>query len=336
MTQIDMRSAVECSVCNKPLHKDCAIKDGGAFFCDVCYTVKQEEGAGLNKTDFEIPSVIRRSHIELYRDCPYAFYLDVIKQLPSKQSSFAQIGIDLHELFQKASEGSLPDPKSMKIEYKKIWDKYKDGIFEPDLILYKDMNLKKFKDKMWKQVNDAVDTFYHVLAELPKNALALEQNIVFNIGHDLPDVSITMDRVDEINGELYIRDWKTGSVMIGQKLSSDLQAPLYIYAVKEHFKKTVNSFTFYYLPENKQRIFNRIDDENYECYVNKKQYKINITDSIRTVQSVFSHIKKGEFNIPKDARKMYFTCKTCSYKRDEVCKGADLESWRQYNGGQNK
>jgi RecB family exonuclease len=142
-----------------------------------------------------------------------------------------------------------------------------------------------------------------------------------------------MDRIDEIDGELHVRDWKTGTVMVGQKISSDLQAPLYIHAIHEKFEKTVKSFHFYYLSENKTRVFDRIDDDNYVCTVNKRQYKINITDAIREVQSIFAQIKKNNFNIPRNTRNLYFTCKTCSYSRDGNCKGADVESWKQYNQG---
>ena len=33
----DLRKETRCSVCNKELHKDCAIKDGGTFFV-TCVT----------------------------------------------------------------------------------------------------------------------------------------------------------------------------------------------------------------------------------------------------------------------------------------------------------
>jgi RecB family exonuclease len=144
-----------------------------------------------------------------------------------------------------------------------------------------------------------------------------------------------MDRIDEVNGELEMHDWKTGRVMVGQKLSSDLQAPLYIYGTKLHFSKPVRSFTFYYLNENKTRTFTRsAEDPNvYICTVNKRQYKINILDGVREIQRVFSQIKKGNFNIPQDTKKMHFTCKMCHLKKQGICEGADLQSWNQAKEG---
>lgn len=324
----DLRKETRCCICDKPLHKDCAIKDGGTF-CDVCYTLK-EEGDVMKDNQIIIPDKIRRSYIETYRSCPYAFYLCVIKGMDTMTNSYARIGIDLHELFERACRHEL-NANQLTTEFNKCWETYEDSMFESDLGLYKDMTIEGLRKKLKEQSYDAIDTFFSILNTLPHQAFALEENIIFNVGEDLPKVSITMDRVDEVDGELEVCDWKTGAVIVGKKLSSDLQAPLYIYAVREHFKKPVRKFTFYYLPENKIRIFERIDNDNYECTVNKRVYKINLTDAIREVQHVFSQIKNNNFNIPKDTKGMYFTCKTCSFKKREQCQGADIESWKQHN-----
>lgn len=321
----DLRKETRCSVCNKPLHKDCAINDGGTF-CDVCYTVKSEDGT--SKEVLETPDVIRRSYIELYKRCPYAFYLEVIKKTKTVPSSFARIGIDLHDLFHKACLGEINSQEELIETYKPVFEAYEDELFRHDILLYKEMSIAQLRVKMWQQSIDAVNTFYNVaLKQLPSEAYKLEENIIFNIGDSLPKVSITMDRIDEVDGELEVCDWKTGAIMVGQKLSSDLQAPLYIYAIREHYGKPVRKFTFYYLPENKIRIFERVDDENYVCTVNKRQYKINLTDAIREVQSIFAQIKKGNYNIPRETKKMYFDCKICSFKKSGECEGADMQSW---------
>ena len=328
----NLRKETRCTTCSKPLHKDCAIKDNGTFLCDVCYTVK-EEGEIIQRNEIVIPDVIRRSYIELYKSCPYAFYLNVIKGLDVVSNSYAKIGIDLHDLFHRASLGELKTSKELIEAYTPIWNTYEDEMFEQDLSLYKSMTIQELKEKLWKQVIDGVDTFFTIMSKLPKKAFMLEENIVFSIGDNLPQVSITMDRIDEKNGELEMLDWKTGGVIIGQKISSDLQAPLYIYAVRQKYNKPIRKFTFYYLPENKVRVFERITNEDYVCTVNKREYKINLTDAIREVQGIFAQIKKNNFNIPHDVKKMYFTCKMCHFKRKDICKGADMESWKQHNQG---
>lgn len=316
-TKIDMRSAVRCSTCSEALHKDCAINDGGTFFCDVCYTVKQEEG---NKSEIVIPDVIRRSYIETYKSCPYKFYMQVIKGYEMPPNIYTQLGIDLHELIEKACQDKSYLKADMMKDFNNIWNEYNDELFD-------DVD----RDKMYARGIDSIDTIYEILKTLPEKPYTSEETINFSIGENMPLVQATSDRVDLINGELEVSDWKTGAVMVGQKLSTDLQAPLYINSIKEKYNMPVRKFIFYYLQENKKRVFERVDENNYVCIVGKREYRINLIDAIREVKTMFGRIKKGQFNIPRDTRKMYFTCKMCHLRKQEICSGADIQVWKQYN-----
>ncbi len=315
-TTVDMRSAKHCATCNGVLHKDCAINDGGTFYCDTCYTVKQEEG---EKVDVKIPDVIRRSHIEVYRSCPFKFLHEVIKGIEQPKNIYSQLGIDLHALFDKLNKKPSYSKKQMTDDFKSCWEKYPDEIFNGVC-----------KDKMYKRAIDSIDTAYSIIPSMGE-PFASEETIEFSVGKNLPKVSTTADRVDEIGDELEIHDWKTGTVMIGKKLSTDIQAPLYIYGVQDKYKRPVRRFTFHYFSENKQRVFERVANDIYKCTVGKRDYVFNITDAIKEVQRVFSKIQQGHFNIPSDTRKMYYTCKVCHLREMEICQGADIESWKQYN-----
>lgn len=317
-TTVDLRSAVKCSICNSLLHKDCAIKKDGTFFCDVCYTDKKDKPSYSN-IDFKIPEVIRRSHIETYLACPYKFYMEVIKGIKQPDTIYTLLGRDLHEQFEIASKEYF-SKKDMIITFKHIFDMYNDNLFDSP----------EQKEKLYMRGIYSIDNFYDILPTLPE-PLSTEDNIIFSIGENLPKVSTTSDRINNTVVGLEILDWKTGVVMVGKKLSSDLQAPLYIYGVRKKYQKQVNKFTFYYLQNGKTRVFERINDDDYVCTVRKRQYYINITDTIRKVQHIFSQINKGMFNIPKDTSKLYFTCKTCHLQDKKICKGAYLESWYQYN-----
>ena len=136
-----------------------------------------------------------------------------------------------------------------------------------------------------------------------------------------------MDRINLVDGELEMVDWKTGKVMVGNKFTTDLQAPLYIHAVKTYYKLPVRSFTFYYLNEEKTRVFERIDDDKYVCRVKNKEYVISITEAIREVKSTFGRIKHKDFNIPRDTKNMYYACKMCSFRKSSHCAGAEEQSW---------
>lgn len=316
-TPVDGRSAVECSECHASLHKECAINIDGVILCDVCLTVHEEKPVS-KFGEFELPDQIRRTYIETYKKCPYKFYLEVIKGHTMPANEYTQVGSDVHEIFEAELEHGIGIEQAKEMMHRRF-SKYEDSIFNQGF---------KSKEEMYQRAMDSIDTFYN-LPPLGK-IFAIEENIVFNIGDDIPNVSITMDLITERDdGELEMHDWKTGKVMVGQKLSSDLQAPLYIYAVQQQYRKPVKSFEFYYLQENKTRKFIRseIDPNVYICTVGKREYKVNIIDAIREVKSLFSRIKKGDFNIPQDTRSMHFTCKMCHLKEQGLCEGADEQSW---------
>lgn len=176
----------------------------------------------------------------------------------------------------------------------------------------------------------SIENYYRLTESLGKQ-FASEVTIHFSVGENLPKVQMTFDRIDENeNGGLDVLDWKTGAVMVGKKLSSDLQAPLYIKGIQEHYGRRVDTFRFIYLSENKERIFERIDEQNYVCKVGKREYFININDAIKEVQRVFSKIQKGYFSIP-DGSSMHYTCKFCHIKDRGICEGADIQAWKNAN-----
>jgi len=311
----DMRKETRCSSCNTPIHRECAINDS-APFCDVCHTVKTETP---EKVEFTIPEIIRRTYIETYNSCPYKFLKEVVEGIEQPPTCYTQIGIDLHDAFELAVNDRSATIDMMKNSFKEIWDQYTDDLFTMTT-----------REKMWLRSQDSIDTFYQVIETMPI-PMVTEEKIIFSIGENIPKVSITMDGILDVDGELEMFDWKTGAVMVGVKLETDLQAPLYIYAVQQHFKRTVRKFTFYYVNENKVRVFERINDDEYMCRVGKREYIISLTDAIRKVKSVFSKIVKGNFNIPIDTKKMYFACKMCHIKEQGICRGADQEVWYQQN-----
>jgi len=317
------QKTVKCEVCDKTIHKECAINKGGTF-CDVCYLAKSEELTNPTFDKSLIPDVIRRSHIQTYIDCPFKFYNEVILGHKQPENIYAQIGIDTHELFDHASNATKYIKEDMYRDYKAKFDAYPDSLFET---IIGDAT----KEDMYKRGTDSIETFYNILPNLPFMPYQTEQTLIFDIGSEFPNVQATSDRIDMVDGELEVQDWKTGNVMVGITLSHDIQAPLYIYSIKKKYNIPVRKFTFYYLKDNKTRTFERVNADDYICTVNKRIYKINLTDAIRQVQHVFSQINKGNFNIPSDGRKMYFHCKMCHIKQLGLCEGADIQSWQQYN-----
>jgi len=324
--------SVLCSKCGSEMHKDCALNDSGKPICDVCCMNSIDE-VNTVKENVKLPTVIRRSHIESYRSCPYRAYKEIIENIQLPHSSFAQVGIDLHELFHKANIGEILTIKDMKNEFLKIFNTYEDLMFENDLNLYKDRNVQQHREHMYKIGIDSIDGYYDISKDMPNRPYMAEENIVFSIGDSYPDVSITMDRIDEDGLMLAISDYKTGHVVVGQKIVTELQPPLYIHAVRKHTGREVSKFTLYYLAEGKSRTYVRVTDDVYECKVNNRVYSISINKAIQEVKEVFSHMQNNEWSIPNGDKSMYFKCKTCPLKTANLCEGAEIESWRKQNNG---
>lgn len=309
----------ECGVCGKPTHSFCLIKEDEKEYCDPCYNLKTEA-----KEEIVLPEKIRRTYIELYRTCPRKFKLEVLDGHRSPPTKYTQVGIDLHELFEKAVRDRSYQKNKMWEDYGPMRDKQSEmGLFESP----EDMQAFLIR------AQDSIDTFYEILPSIPQ-PFAVEQTISYSIGEDMPDVEFTMDLITEnIHGNLDLHDWKTGKVMVGKKISNDLQAPLYIYGVEKHFGRQVDSFNFYYLKEKKVRRFERVQPGVYECKVGKRSYYIRTEDAMKEVARDFSKMQKGHFQVPEDTRSMFFECKMCHLQEQGLCFGADQQSWVDLRGG---
>lgn len=302
------------------MHKECAAKctDCSSPMCDECILTSKTCTECTTEEPFIVESV-RRSYLELYKKCPYAFYLNVVKGLGSSFTIYSQSGIDLHELF---DEYSVRDDGSVEEMYERFIEEYEKNYpkeWYPT---------EEFRSKMHDRYMRNIEGFFNLRSKVPKPIIR-EEKIFFTISDKLPTCNITMDRIHEEDGMLVLGDYKTGKVMVGKKFTTDLQAPLYIYAVREHYKRQVKRFEFYYLGESKTRMFERVTDDIYECKVNNRVYKISISEKIREVRDILSKIESRQFNI--DPRMKPYTCNICDF-HDKQCAGSDVEIWRQARG----
>ena len=307
-----------CSVCENTIHMDCAIKEGGALFCDTCYTSRLTEP---KIPDFELPDYIRRTYIETYRACPFKFFKQVIEGIEQPPTCYTQVGIDLHDLFEKGLHDRDFLVENMLDEFEVIWDnKY------PPMNLFESEEQKR---TMYKRAITSISTYYNLIDSIPM-PFVTEETIFYKVGEGMPDVRFTMDAIIENEaGNLELLDWKTGKVLVGQKHSSDLQAPLYIYGVQEKYGRQVDKFTYYFLNEKKERVFTRVAHNKYVCLVGKREYHIDLEDMIKEIRRVFSKIMKGQFSVPSDPKGMFFTCKMCHIKELGLCRGVEQEAWYQ-------
>jgi hypothetical protein len=181
---------------------------------------------------------------------------------------------------------------------------------------------------MWDKSVTCIDNYWSSKPSFPNRPFIAEETIIFSLRDDLPKVSITMDRIDQHDEKLYITDYKTGQVKTGVQFEKDLQAPLYIYAVQQQYKKIVEEFRLFYIESGKERIYKRVSDTIYEVVVGKRSYRIDISQTIKDVIGMFESMKAGKWNIPTDNRSMFYACKVCKVKAFGACNGAEIQLWK--------
>ena len=268
--------------------------------------------------------VIRRSHIELYEKCPYAFYLEVIEEIKNRQDLYAQVGIDLHELFDKYSyKKNKTNPEKMFKEFMEIYDKYPNDMFLGSGIgKYREA---KRKDDFSDRAYVCIENFLKLKENL-NDPLISEQQIIFSIREDLPKLSITMDRIDEVDGKLEIGDYKTGVIMTGKQFTTNLQVPLYIYAIEKHYNKKVDAFNLYFVKVNKSRRYERISDDVFKIKVKQNSYETSVSEAVKRVENVLESILAGDFLVKRDM--LPYTCRMCQF-HEKQCNGKVSRIWSQ-------
>lgn len=309
--ELTWENSALCTKCKAMICVDCSIKN--KYKCNKC-----SEG-----TQIKLPDSIRRSHIEDYKACPFAFKLNVIDGIEKPQNPLAHLGSDLHDLYEKVQTG--------EVNVNDLEDKTHE-IFESYTELYEDDEI----NKMWKRAEVCNNSFKMLEPSLHTRNATYEERLYFPIADGLPEVTIAYDRLErDENGGLHIIDWKTGKIMSGKKLTTDLQPALYLKAVGHKYGKMPESFTLIYLSDvdkkgmYKTRKFNKINDNEYVCKVRGKEYVQNIDEQIKVVQKLFAQMKQGHFSIPQDPD--FFTCKMCHFKKIGKCGGNEMQKWLNIN-----
>lgn len=304
-----------------PMHKDCANQ------CVKCGAYITDEESLKNKfkcnecTEIKTLHIdhVRRSHIETYKKCPYEFYLEVVKGVEKENNAYALHGIILHEIFEKYSLDNKLNKNNMYAEFKERYLK------EVPQTNYSFKEKPHIYEELLKKGITAIDNFI----EYEKTAMPpfkTEMQIIFPIAGDMPKVSITMDRIEKTERGLKFIDYKCGKTFAGQKLSTDLQVPLYCLASKYEFGELPYAFEFLFLSEGKTRLFELYGDNTYKCTVGKRVYEVQLTEAIREVKGIFSMIQKEQFNVTKNVTDWY--CENmCYYKRNEACAGKLKQMW---------
>ena len=310
--ELDWSNSALCIKCKAPI-------------CETCFETNQMKCKECNPKEEPLQlEAIRRSHIEDYKMCPYYFKLNVIDGLDGGTHPLAQLGIDCHDLYDMVQRGKI-DISEIDDRIDKIIDEYK---FEG--WLWEKYTADEFKTK----AHICNKNFKYLMKNVFGEPIAFEERIFFDVGKDLPQVTIAYDRLEKDEfGNLHVIDFKTGKCMSGKKLTTDLQPALYIYAVYKQYGVYPETFRLYYLSDTykdgsfKERIFHKASNTTYVCNVGKKSYTQDITAQLKEVKRVFGHIKNKHFSMPEREN---FKCRVCKFKEDGHCQGALVQDF--YNG----
>lgn len=317
MSQINKDDATFCQQCGVPLHNSCAnhCLECGKTLCDNCYATNNYYCEACYRPEQSFKT-IRRSHIELYNTCPYALYLQLVKGVEPPANEYAVLGTIIHHVIDLFSndiftfERALEEVAAQVAEQLNTYDKYED-----------------FMQTALKSIHE-----FATIKSMFGTTFETEKNIIFSMGDNLPSVSCTLDRIDFVGDAIHISDWKTGKPMSGQKLITDLQAPLYIQAVKEMYGKYPETFTFYYLANNKVKQYKRVEGDGVKYVVasGRSLYTLDVEEALVRTKDILTKINNKQFSMPTEVHQYYCT-NMCYFYKSGICSNSDKEQWKILN-----
>ena len=260
---------------------------GDNKFYNIIPQKENKDRVVINNKTYSIPDHFSFSQLKDYERCPVEYKLKYILKIPMRGKAVFSFGSTIHSTIQEFVK--LKGKKDLKTLQKIYKDNWIDEWYED----------KKQKEEYYGQGTKIIESFYkdfeknppHVLAL--KDRLALELPFNFKIGQDT--ITGKIDRIDEINSNLHIYDYKTGKAK--DKLTSADKEQLLIYqmATDAVLKTPVKNLTYYYLGEGKKVSFLGTKSE-----IEKLKNKITQT---------INKIKNNEFTIPEGHR-----CEYCDFE----------------------
>ena len=108
LKQIPVSEVTYCKECGVPLHKSCSnhCLECGADMCNDCYAENRFRCSDCI-TENKTLRTVRRSYLKQYEDCPYSLYLQLIEGITPPMSSYAELGIIVHELIEKMQNNQI-------------------------------------------------------------------------------------------------------------------------------------------------------------------------------------------------------------------------------------
>lgn len=318
-TVIAKSSITYCEQCGVPLHAECAnhCMECGKALCDTCSLENNFKCESCYKPSNMFP-VIRRSHLEQYQSCPYSVYLQLVTGITPPMGKAAQLGVIVHELIDE------------KHQYETVFSELEKRVADfNNQVEEKDKEYSYITEDLIEVGETCLDNYYKIKHYFPEESYS-EYNIKFDVDPELPIISCTLDRIIEKDGRLEVHDWKTGRPLSGQKLISDLQPPLYLYAVYKKMGRMPDSFTLHYLRTGKDIVYQKVDDNTYQVTTKRSTYTLKIDEALKRTKDILRGIVDNKFNMPPEGSD--WRCKRfCWFGMSGTCQGSQDEQWKALN-----
>ena len=260
-----------------------------------------------------LPSRFSFSQLKAYENCPWQYRYAFILRVPVKGKHVFSFGKSIHAVMQRIFERLRLHEDAVQGELFSAQERKKKTAgeiisFEEVLSLYDECFIDDWypTEEMMKEYNKKgkaiLRELYDDIKDKEMHPVALEKGFVIKIPDDTRGLEYSLygviDRVDEINGNLEIIDYKTGKAKDNLKSDDKEQLLIYQLAGREIFEKPVAKLTFHYVEGNSKQSF-----LGKEKDLEKLKGKII---------SVIHEIETGEFP-PKPGP----ICKNCDFR--DIC-----------------
>lgn len=239
------------------------------------------------------------SQLKTYESCPQKYLYQYIYKIPGSSKHYFDFGTSVHSVL----EDILPEFSSMP----------KEALYAKAISMLHQKWISKGYESAQQEreyFEKGVDAIKHFIEKQKefenedRQTLSLEEKFLIDIsGKKLLGF---IDRIDKVNGEIEILDYKTSNSMEStQQLKKNMQLYVYALAAKERFGRFPKKVGLWYL----------IHDKIAQIDFNER--------SLDEVKSQIVELVKGIENKQFNPKTSFFACKFCDF--NNICPQKKLD-----------
>ena len=269
-----------------------------------------------------MPDTSRRSFLDIYDECPYALKQILTHKFDMNGNLWSIVGNILHDIFENDSMSDINS--SQDALYEKFLYEFDNLIAASPSLVTEANRLTSYDvvERMKEKAKRDIESYY-IYQSTHGKPLFAEVELRLETPEGLPDVTMTLDRVDRCSdGTTVILDYKTGKVFSGRDCVEGFQAPCYLLGFKESYGYLPDRFIFLFTDENKERTLFKINDDQYKLVIRGKEYILTLSDSYAMIVNHLTSMVNGKWGHGKNLNS--FKCDNfCEIKKNKLCLGIE-------------